>query len=392
MKLWIGPILLVTNCLASAYIPLTQSLSKHAYQMNYGFEAWNSWQSRNESGNAIEYKSEDYYRYLDAIVGFDYGFSDRFQLGVSTKFRAVQSAEDFEDEVVTSQISGAHSAVFHAQYTFPMSGDWQYAVFFDFEQRLFTNEEFRGVVPNGLTLGDDGESTSFGGGMTYYFSAFRFFTLRSLYRSPAPNLSGEIFTELEYAIGSKNYNTVWGIENVFSMAQDPYKDDPESKPLIKRGNTQLYNSINREWIAPYVSFNSVMGDNFRVNFKITQILSGISTDIGTKVGLNISYRTEAKTKAEKFKERFLEYGLEGRVVKMAPGREKVAVDFGLTNGSEVGDRVDFFITNFKGDYEIIATGVITKLNSSRSVVKITRRYSKIRVEAGTEAKSKRIDD
>ncbi|MCO4754685.1 MAG: hypothetical protein KC478_09380 [Bacteriovoracaceae bacterium] len=62
------------------------------------------------------------------------------------------------------------------------------------------------------------------------------------------------------------------------------------------------------------------------------------------------------------------------------------IDAGLREGLEKGSKIDFYHFDYLGGNELIASGYIVKLGATKSMVKITKRYSKKRVEDGTLAR------
>ena len=220
--------------------------------------------------------------------------------------------------------------------------------------------------------------------MTLFTEANNFFSGKVLYRNPAPELSSEIYAKAEYLLGFNNFAFGIGIENVSSLNQDPYTDDPENKEQYYFGATNLYNSINRAWTAPYLRLVTI-GQKWRVGFNYFKVNSGVSTDLGDRFSVSIVRRSDKDNTFTKINNRFKQYSIEGVVTKVSQKQNAVVVDKGAVDGVKKGMRVDFYLSNFLESNELIASGVVVKTIASKSIISLRKRYSKKRVEDGSLA-------
>ena len=70
----------------------------------------------------------------------------------------------------------------------------------------------------------------------------------------------------------------------------------------------------------------------------------------------------------------------------------MVINRGLSDGIQNGMRIDFFFYDYLGGNELIATGLVVKASSSKSMVRMTSVYSKRRVKEGTIIRTGVISD
>jgi hypothetical protein len=80
---------------------------------------------------------------------------------------------------------------------------------------------------------------------------------------------------------------------------------------------------------------------------------------------------------------FKEYTIEGTISKISKNRSACVVDQGLASGLKEGMSVDFYHFDYVDGNMLIAKGFVIKAGASKSMIKITKRYSKKRLEEGT---------
>jgi len=183
-----------------------------------------------------------------------------------------------------------------------------------------------------------------------------------------------------------------GMENVYSLETDSYSSDPENKPQVYNGVSEMYNSINRSWSAPYVKSHIALGQFWRIEGRYTQVMTGNSTDIGPRISIHLIKRTETVKEFAKRDSQFKEYTIEGTVSKISKNRSACVVDKGLADGLKEGMGVDFYHFDYVDGNQLVAHGVVVKSGASKAMVKIKKRYSKKRVEEGTVMRSGLISE
>lgn len=377
--------ILSTNLWAqSSYISKSQTLAEGGSEFGIISATFMPTKHANSDGDLVEFNESESYFTTDLDFGGKYGFTNNFQLYAGARFRYNQSKQTYEDEELTFSASGAESLFLQLKYSFDMINSTQYSIEANYRNALYTNKSYdASEVPTDIVLGDGGTDVSLGLAASFYTKSQNFLSGRVLYRNPGKDLSSEIFTEAEFAIVWPYFTILAGFESLYSLQGDPYSDEPEEKPQVSTGSTNLYNSINRSYTAPYLGMNFALGESWRVELKAISRLYGVSTDLGNTFLISLQKRkSESKSFAQK-DAAFKEYTSEGSVVKVSTKRTAVSVDIGLKDGLEKGMKVDFYHFDYLGGNQLIASGYAVKVGLSKSIVKVTKRFSKIRIEAGS---------
>lgn len=365
-----------------SYVPKSLPLHESGNEFNIKLDYFQSLKNIDSNGNLIEFsEGEEYFR-TDLNMSFAYGFTDDFQIKLGAITRANTSSQRIEDEVESFSASGLKSTYINLLYRLPKQENTEYTLEFEYETAAFTNEEFTGGDRDSIILGDDGTSVAIGLNVTYYTQSQNFLTARALYRNPSENLSNEFFTQVEGVLAFNKFSMLAGVEYLYSLEQDAYTSEPEEKPQYQTGNTALYNSINRAWFAPYIGFNIALGTKWRFEFQAKPRLSGNSTDVGNNYIFTLARRNSKSSDYTLKYSTFKEYTIEAQVIKVSKTRESVIVDAGQIQGLEKGNKVDFFFFDYVDGNKLIGSGYVIKAGANKSMVKITKRFDKKRIEEG----------
>jgi hypothetical protein len=374
------------------YVPKSQTLYDEGNEFNIKFDYFQSIKNIDSDGNLVEFSDgESYYR-ADLDMSFAYGLSNDFQIKVGGIFRANSSAQRVADELYTFSNSGAKSTYLQFLYRLPKEDNTEYTIEANYENSLFTNTESQNVTPEELILGDDGTSVSIGLNITHYFKNQNFITARGLYRNPSESLSSEWFTQVEGALMWNKVSLIAGLEYVSSLEQDAYASDPTSKPRYDTGNTNLYNSINRSWTAPYIGVNIALWGLWRFEFLTKPRVAGSSTDVGNNYIFTLARRNAENKNMELKYSAFKEYTVEASVIKISKSRDSVVIDAGVIAGLEKGSKIDFYFFDYVDGNKLIASGYVVKAGASKSMVKITKKFDKKRVDENTLARGGLLKD
>lgn len=360
----------------TSYVPSTQLLHKKGYQLHLGGDYFSTSKRIDSEGTKTELpEGESFNRYQVELGGL-YGATDNLQFGLGARFRQNQTTffNDQGDEVRAAG-AGLQSTYVTGQFAFDPVGQMQYTLDGIFRYTPYTNEVFSSDKEEQLILGDDGNEYSVGIGATYAFKSNNFLTTRVGYRRPGQDLSDEIYWQAEGALVWKYLALIAGVDGVSSLKKDPYEEDPQNKPVFNTGSTALYNSINREWIAPYVGLNVALGDLWRVELRGSQVVSGNSTDLGTSFGIQLVRRVDQKPQRT-VDARFKSYDLEANITKVSPKKGYVVVDKGLADDVNKGMVFDFFEYDYVGGNVLIARGTVIQVKSDTAIVKITARFNR----------------
>ena len=360
----------------TSYVAPTKTLQSKAYQLGFAGDYFNSSKRIDKDGKETSFTDgEKFSRLQGEVTGF-YGLTDQFQIGGGVRFRQNASTMmNSSNEEETDTSTGVQSTFVNLMYAFKPVDRLRYVIEGSFRYMPYTNEESTGSDVGSLILGDDGSEYSGGVGVTYASKTNNFLTLRTGLRSPGRDLSSEIYWQVEGALAWRYVALVAGVDGVSSMNNDPHEDEPANKPNYNRGVSELYNSTNREWIAPYAGINLALGKNWRMEFKGSQVVSGRSTDLGTSFGIALIRRVDESKKTQRADTKFKEYDIEATITKVSPKQGYVVIDKGVSDDVQKGMKIDFYEFDYVGGNVLLARGTVIQTKASTAIVKITQTYN-----------------
>jgi len=365
------------------YVPKSSPLYDEGNEFKVTLDYFESLKNIDSNGNTVEFSEGERYWRADLDLSMAYGFSDEFQARIGTILRGNSSSQRIGDEVYSFSNTALKSTYIHFLYRLPKQDQTEYSIEAFYENNLFTNSESTSSVPEELILGDDGSNVGVGLLVTYYSASQNFITGRGQYRNPSESLSSEWFLQAEGGLVWNKFSMIAGAEYVYSLEQDAYTNDPQDKPRYDTGNTSLYNSINRSWLAPYLGFNFSLGSRWRFEFLTKPRISGNSTDIGNNYIFTLARRNADNKDYELKYSAFKEYTVEANIVKISKTRDTVIIDAGVIQGLENGSKVDFYFFDYVDGNRLIASGYVVKAGANKSMVKITKKLGKKRVDENT---------
>jgi hypothetical protein len=349
----------------TSYVAPTKTLNEKGYQLGVEADIFTTSKRIDQDGDDVSFESGEKFSRTQAEISGYYGLLSNLQIGGGARFRQNASTSlnlttsELEDETST----GIQSTFATLMYAFKPVDRLRYVMEGTFRYTPYNNEE---SVPGGqqanLILGDQGNEVS--GGLTG----------RVGLRQPGDELSSEIYWQVEGAMVWQHVALIAGVNGISSMNNDPNEDDPINKPQYYTGSTALYNSTNREMIAPYVGANLAMGKNWRVEFKGSQVVSGTSTDIGTGFSVALIRRADIDKSVTPDKT-FKRYDFEGTITKVSAKKKYVVIDKGVGEDVRKGMKIDFYEFDYVGGNFLIARGTVISVKSDTSIVKITTVYN-----------------
>ena len=376
----------------TSYVPKTLTLAEGGNEIGFDTGVFVPTIHSDSRGELIQFEEGE--SYLRADINFlgKYGFTNNLQVNVGLRARVNQSNQTFDSGSETEELSlvasGIESGLVQLKYSFPLVKGLQYSMEANYRTAFYTNSEYTaGTKPDHIVLGDGDSEVSVGGGLTIYTDSQNFFSARALYRNPSKQLSSEFYTESEFAIVWQYFAMLIGVENLISLNGDAYTTDPDTKPQISSGSTYDFNSINRSWTAPYMGMNFALGSKWRLELKAKSKIYGVSTDLGNEVMISLHKRTSDLKSFVQKDAAFKQYSIEGVVKKLSKKRTAAVLNIGLQDGIEKGMKIDFYHFDYLGGNQLIASGFVVKVSLKKSIIKITKRFSKLRVEEGTVARS-----
>jgi hypothetical protein len=359
----------------TSYVAPTKILGKSAYQIGISGDYFKTSKGIDSTGNDVELKDSESFSRLQGEVQALYGLTDNFQIGVLARFRQNASTalnQSSEEEIDTS--TGLQSVGASFVFAFRPMKRISYTLDGSFRYAPYTSEESTLTEQGKLVLGDQGSEYAIGAGVTYSSLSKNYLTGRAGFRSPGKDLSPEIYWQLEGALAWDYFALVAGVDGVTSLKGDPHEDDPGNRPMFNTGTSFLYNSINREWIAPYAGVNVGLGEFWRVELRGAQVVSGRSTDLGTAFGVSLIRRVDNKNKS-RIDKSFKTYDFEAHVTKVSPKKGYLVIDKGITDDVQKGMKIDFFAFDYVGGNILLARGTVIQTKTDSAVVKITQRYN-----------------
>lgn len=361
----------------TSYVAPTNILGKTGHQLGVTGDYFVATKRVDQDGNKVSFNDGEAFSRLQAEVFGHYGLTENLQLGGGIRLR--QNMSTTFNSIISQDISetstGVESTFATFTFVFKPVDRLTYALEGFFRFRPFTNEEGISAQEGDLVLGDEGNVYSGGVVLTYASRTNNFLSGRVGYRSPGMELSREIYWQAEGAIAWKHVALVAGVNGVSSLKNSPYTDTPSERPNFNTGATALYNSINREFIAPYAGVYLALGPNWRIELLGSQVVAGNSTDLGTSFGVSLIRRVEKKN-AERPDLKFKEYDFEASVTKISPKKGYVVIDKGISDDLQKGMKIDFYEFDYVGGNLLLARGVIIKAKAETSIVKITHLYNR----------------
>lgn len=378
------------------YIPFGRTLNKGGTDFELDTEYFSTQKVADSDGQVTDLTSDESHEQMDFNLIGKYGVTGHLELlaGIRGRYITTAFTQDFGsgEEQYTLTTSGLESYLVGARYSFKKVERMQYTLEGYYRQATYSNLVWDGSSePQELAFGEGSREYAAGLNISYQTQSNNVLETKILYRSPGEELSQEIFTNLRAGLVWSNLSLYGGLEAVFSRKNDPYTTDEENKPLVFQKPSYAFNGVNRSWTAPYLGINFALGDKWRLGFKVTLVNNGTSTDLGPRYYITIGRR--ADTKDDEFgkkNSRFKQYRVEGVVSKVSKSKKVVVIDKGQRDNLRPGMKVDFYYFDFVGGNELIGTGTILKVQYSKALVKILRRYSRRRIKEGIVARSDEI--
>jgi hypothetical protein len=290
-------------------------------------------------------------------------------------------------KVTTITATGLQAFGLDFKFKLEPVGNLHYALEGFYQYHPYTNSvALAGDAESRFVLGDDGGAYGAGLAISYIHPSQNFLSVSAGYRRPGSELSPEIYWKAEGALAWKWVALVAGAEGIQSLNQDPYTGDVQNKPQLNTGGSSLYNSINRQFLAPYAGLNLRLGEHWRVEGRAQAIMAQRSYDSGQLFSLSLVKRFESDTRAT-VDNSFKEYDVEASVAKVSDKKQFVILNKGLAAGIQKGQRFDLYYFDYEGGNVLLARGVVLQVNSNQAVLQITTRFSnKYEIKEGTVAR------
>lgn len=323
---------------------------------------------------------------LDSDLLFRKNATKTLEWGAFTKFRSQTSAVTATNGTTynTSKM-GVESVGIILKHSLPPIERTRYALEAGGKMVTYSNPGFNIADPNGnLILGDDIHELFFGGSVSYEFVKKDYINAKIHYNYPLSKLSQEFKYQFEGALTWQKWAILGGAQGIYTLGTDDYGENPSAKPRQYTGATHMYNTVNREYIAPYIGVNWGFNERWRMETKVATLMMGQSYDKGNEITLNLIYNSNS-TNNETSKKRdgkFKTYHIEASVVKISPRGKYLRIDKGLTHDIEKGMKADLFEFDYLGGNKLLASGVVMEVGADSSVVKILSVYQNVEIKVG----------
>jgi hypothetical protein len=199
-------------------------------------------------------------------------------------------------------------------------------------------------------------------------------------------LSNEIAYQVEAMVPFNNFALGGGVEGIYSLESDEFSEVPNQKPALATGVTNLFNSINRTRMLPYAKA-IYRFEEWSVYAKAGVVASGSSTDEGNLLAGGLTWNFGGVDPKSAHIQRFKEYNIEASVLQVSPRGKFLKIDKGMAQDINKGQRFDIYETDYFGGNKLVATGIIFKVSSDQSIIKLDRIMSNKKVEAGFTARA-----
>jgi hypothetical protein len=358
-----------------SYVPPTRVLKERGTQISASADSFTTSKVIDEHGKTVGLNDgESFHRYQGEVNGL-FGLTNDFNLGLGFRYRYQQSTFQSGNQDINASGSGVQAINARFLYGFAPVDRLQYTLEGLFRYVPYTNDEVTATDDlKKLALGDEGNEYSVGLGVTYSSLSNNHFTLRGGWRRPGNDLSSEFYWNPEIALQWRWVAAIAGADGVTSLKNATYESKPSDRPAWNTRPTGLYNSINREWIAPYVGLNFAFSPIWRVELRGSQVVSGRSTDLGTGFSVALVRRVD-ESDEHTVDKNFKTYDLEATVTKVSAQKSYVVVDRGSADDIEKGMKFDFYEFDYVGGNTLVARGVVIKVSSDKAIVKLTHRYN-----------------
>ena len=354
-------------------------LNKEAYSIKADTSIFSSTAVFDQDGNEQALSDGDSFTMIDANFKISYGLSSKIEPALFFKLRSVKA----QSLSINESNSAPESIGAECKFLLGTTGKIHYAFGVHYLQTLYTNTVYSNqasIQPGTIILGDDGKQYGLSLFTTYNNQPWKLDTTIS-FVSPPNNLGSEINYKIEGLYFFSKLSLLGGVEGIYSL--DSNKST--QRPWMARGPTNIFNSYNRQYIAPYIGLN-YMFDNLLISLKGETVINGRSTDKGNMIGLGVSWNSTGVTEESKIINSFKEYHIEGSVLKVSARSNFIKIDQGLSTDVEKGAKFDIYQTDYFGGNILVGSGVVYDVGSDWAVIKLTKKYNEITIKPGFAAR------
>lgn len=358
-------------------------LNPNAYAINASVMTFQTTALYDVDGVETEMAEGNEYRLIDTDFSLTYGISKNFEATGSGRFRSVTSTNNN----ISASNSGPESLGIELKYGFEPVGFVNYAIGVHYRQTLYSNATFdltTTLPTEEIILGDAGSEYGVDLYATYVRNSWKL-DFKLGYSSPANNLSDEINYKLEGMYRFTSLGLFAGLEGISSLKKDEFTDAPSQRPRQTTGASNLFHSLNREKMAPYLGADYAF-DRFIIGLRGQTVIAGTSTDKGNSILLSVGWNSAGVTPESVKVGSFKEYHVDGSVLKVSARGNFLRIDQGLSTDVEKGMKFDIYQTDYFGGNVLVASGIVYEVGADWSIIKLVKRYKEIEIKPGFAAR------
>lgn len=378
------------------YRPPAKTIEKQGLQIDNNVSYWVTSDNFDKDGHEDELRGDERFDKVEAQTMMRYGLNHLFQIHGGLRYRrnyAVVNDTNDNNRRITLSEEGLESVFMGAVLGFKSTDDWRFSLDASVKVSTYDNPPFDVNNPFAfVVLGDENTELMFGGNVAYKHSGLFTFSgsihLNVPDRDRDRDLSNELIFDGHGVWTFKRVALLLGLEYVHSLRTERFSNTPEQKPEIGTATTNLFNSVNRSWFAPYAGFRVGLTNNWRFDFTVRSQVEGISTDKGVEFIGGIVWRKEGFTRKDQFVASFKNYSIEASVIKVSPRGKFVKIDNGIAGDFEKGLRVDIYDTDYFGGNILVASGIVYEATANTAIIKVDRVFrNDVRVKIGFTARA-----
>jgi hypothetical protein len=370
---------------SSAYHPSGQTLDQKSTEVSILTSYFFKTATYDVNGSEQAMNDGEDYQQLDSDFAIRYAYGRQLEMRIGGRYRQLRSQDATHD--LTNQGFESYFAGF--KYAFKWPGKWRYAFDLQYRQTTHTNGQYEDASDANsqeIILGDDGNEITCGAYASHRTSSANYYSVYFAYNRPPNDLSHEFLYDLHFAFVWRKFALIpVGVRGIYSRGGDPYKNNPTEKPVMNTGVTSRFNSINREYVAPYLRLSFAIS-KLTISLEYSQIVMGASTDQGYQGTLGVSFNTAGVTSEERKISKFKEYIVEASVVKISPRGKFLKLDKGIASDVEKGMKMDIYQSDFFGGNVLVVSGIVYQVGADWAIVKIIKRYKSIPIKVGFTAR------
>ncbi len=370
--------------------PWAFTMYEKAHETDFTFSQFTTSGYYDDTGSFTALEEGQSYIKRDSSITLRYGMSDQLEVRGGGRYR-----QNISETATTSKATktGLESLLIGLRYRMPPSSPgskWIFTANLEYRKAMFSNQEYaqgQTVPTDEIILGDDGAATLGELQMSYRRTPGHVLNFSAGLQAPGTGLSAEIPYGADNTWFWERFGLGFGLKGIQSLNTDKDKDDPNARPRMATGQTRLWNSVNRSWIAPNAHLRWAF-QNWSVGLEYAQVIKGEFTDKGSEIKFSLTYSSQGVAPEERKLSDFKEYTIDASIIKSSPRGMFVKIDHGVAQDVEKGMRFDIYKTDYFGGNILIAEAVAYEIGNDWAILKVIKVFRNIPIEKGQAARAR----